>query len=155
MVTPIEEFERFAERLYNYAVTEGQSIQTKLDFDNAYNNYMEGRMRSKVLHDKTWDIVSTEYIPEVEKAEKQEPKKGRGKGGYEGMFKGKKKPSSVTSVKVKVQTKPPEDYLATFWNNVAKHYRVAHVSKVTDKNGRTYYMKDGKRISPTRIKKIR
>lgn len=146
MVTPTEEFERFAERLYNYAAGSGKTIQSKLDFDTAFDNYMEGaKGTSSVLRDNSWNIIQKEFnitdnLTEKQKKE-QEKRKGKGLGG-----------------KVKVQRikePPKEDYLAKIWNKKTNHYQVTTVRGVTDKNGKMFYWKGSKKVKVFKVQRLK
>lgn len=128
-VTPIEEFERFAERLYNY----NPLIQTKLDFDKSYDDYMGGMIRGNTFKDKTWEVMTSKFIKEGDIPNK--PKKNQ---KYP-----QKKPK-----------KYEENYLANVWDNKNKHYKVQYVRKVTDKKGVERYKKGRYYVQVDKVKYV-
>ena len=134
-ITPIEEFERFAERLYNFA----PEMQTKLDFENAYNNYMEGISRNTHLKDKSWDIIRSQYnISETKN------------GGDEKNKTTNKKLRTVKQVK-----KFNAQYLARVWNPKVNHYRTVYLEGYPSKSGRTVYKdRSGKTVKVEKVKKL-
>jgi len=130
-VTPIEEFERFAERLYNY----NPYIQTRLDFDKSFEEYLEDLPKSKVLREKTWDIMKDKFVNELPEGVKQKNKVGRKQN-------------------IKVEKQYPKDYVAKFWDKKTKHYQVKYVSRIEDKSGRVRYLNgDGKWVKPVKVQK--
>jgi hypothetical protein len=152
MVTPIEEFERFAERLYNYAASEGRTIQGKLDFDNAYTDYMEGYERDSKLKDKAWDIIKNDYVSSnVGGGGAGDGKSDNGDKSQKG--KGKKSGGRIKVQKIKEQ--PKEDYLAQIWNKKTNHYQVTTVRGVIGKNGKLSYWKGGKRVQVIKVHKLK
>jgi len=132
-VTPIEEFERFAERLYNNYPT----IQTRLDFDKSFDDYMEGLPKPKVLREKSWDILIDKFITPLPKGTKPR------------ITERKKQ-------KLKINKVYPQEYVAKYWDARKKHYNVKYVAKVVDKSGRIRYMNgQGKWIKPVKISKVK
>jgi hypothetical protein len=143
-VTPIEEFERFAERLYNY----NPEIQTKLDFDNTFKNFMEGIPNpSKVLKEVTWNILKSDYhigTPEMEERQKKE-------GGSTGTG-GRKQKSN----KVKVEkNKAPLDHIANIYDKRKGHDRIVRVSMNMQGNKPVYRDKFGRIVKVNKADKVK
>jgi hypothetical protein len=139
-VTPIEEFERFAERLYNY----NPEIQTKLDFDNTFNNFMEGVPNiSKVLKEVTWNILKSDYnigTPEMEE---------RQKGGQVG-----RKQKQGGKVKVE-KLKAPLDHIANIYDKRKGHDRIVRVSMKLQGNKSVYRDKFGRIVKVNKVSRVK
>jgi hypothetical protein len=127
--TPIEEFERFAERLYNY----NPHIQGKIDFDKTFDEMMEGRPKSQILRNKSWDIIKSKYLQ-----------------GYVGNE--SKQPTRPKNEHIK--PKLPKDYLARVWNPKLNHYQTKYVSKVVTKTGKIRYFNGSQFVKVEKVKKV-
>lgn len=139
-VTPIEEFERFAERLYN----KYPWIQTKLDFDKSFDDMMEDApVKPQALRDKAWDIIKTDYIVDYRESKDIELTKEQFKNKLE-----KKHKIKVHKVSL------PREFIAKVWNPKLKHYQIKYVARVIDKNGRVRYFNGKQFVKVEKVKKV-